>query len=818
MRDVQFALRTLWRSKGYAAIAILTLAIGVGANTAIFSIIDTILLRPLPFRQPDRLVRLFETEDAPGQYPLTGPDIADWRTQNHTFEDIAMFSWLQDMNASRNGESDHILGAPTEGNFFDIFGVRPVIGRTWVRGEDQKGKDDVVVLSYRFWQSRFAGDPHILNQTLELDARKYTIVGVMPPQFRFPTRAQVWFPMEMVNKYERGSHWASAIGRLKPGVTVKAAQADLSVIASNLEKQYPGSNHKVGAVVVSLRDNLIGNSRSSLMMMLWAVALVLLIACANVANLVLTRAVARRKEIAVRSALGAARSRLVRQWLTESLVLSVSGGAVGLLLGWGVLSAFAHAKSFSLPQFNALELNGTVLAFTFGIAVLTGLLFGLFPAVQVSRAGVFDELRGGAGSSISASRGRKLASNSLVVSEIALSLVLLIGAGLLMKDFVRLRGTDIGVRPDGVWTAAIQLPEATYKEYARQGQFARSLEENARGIPGVENVAVASHLPLEGGSNSYVKIRGRATGQLSGPLCETHQVSPEYFKAMGMRLIAGRVYTEPEVAQAAANTELRSAAFLRHEKLSESQTNVMVYPAVINQTMVRTFWPDQNPLGQFFSLNGDHGPWQQVLGVVNDVKQWGLTQKPISEAYTPFTGGDRLFLVLHSKGDPALLANEARQVVSKLDATLPLFNVRTMDQVIGESAQGSQFMTLLLGCFAAFAAILAAVGIYGVLSYVVSQRTREIGIRMSLGANRRLVLGQVLGEGMKLAAIGFALGIAGALAAGKVIQSQLHGVKPNDVAVLAGTTLLMALIAAAACYLPARRASNLDPMIALRED
>jgi len=819
VQDLKYALRNLWKAKGFAAVAILTLAIGVGANTAIFSIIDTILLRPLPFHQPDRLVRLFETESAPGSYPFAGPDLADWRAQNHTFEDMAMYGWAQAMNASQEGRADHVRGVATEVNFFDVLGVRPLLGRTWAPGEGQPGKDRLAVLSYAFWQSRFAGDPRAIGQTIELDARKYTIVGVMPPSFRFPSQSQLWMAQEMVhNEYPRGSHWASAVGRLKPGAGIKAAQADLIVIAAGLEKAYPDSNYKVGAKVVSLRENLVGDSRSSLLMMLWAVALVLLIACANVANLLLSRAVARQKEMAVRSALGAGRRRLVRQLLTESVLLAVVGGAVGLLLGWGLVSLFSHAKSFALPQFNVIQLNGTVLAFTLVLTLATGVLFGLAPALQASRTDLHEELKGGAGSSVSPSRSRRLASDILVVSEIALSLLLLTGAGLLLKDFVRLRNVDVGVRTEGVWTGALQLPKALYDDNAQQFQFARALLEKLRHIPGVDAAALTSVLPLEGGSNGYVKLRGKPSGPAGGPLVESHSVSPDYFRAIGVRLISGRVFTAADVARYAELDTRQSEAQRQKAKLSPDETNAMVYPAVINQTMARYFWPNQDSVGQMFSYGSDTGPWRQVIGVVGDVREWGLTHAPVPEAYSAFDGRSYFFVVLHTSMRPSSVTPPVRQALAQLDRSLPLFNVRSMAEVIGDDAQGSQFLSQLVGSFAAFAALLAAIGIYGVLSYAVNQRMREIGIRMSLGASRGRVLAQVLVAGMRLAVLGFAIGLAGAFAAGRVMASLLHEVDPRDPAVLLGTTGLLTLITLAACYVPARRAARLDPMEALRQE
>ncbi|HEX3879080.1 MAG TPA: ABC transporter permease [Bryobacteraceae bacterium] len=819
MQDLKYALRLLWKAKAFTVVAVLTLAIGVGANTAIFSIIDTILLRPLPFHNPGELVRLFETEAAPGTYPFAGPDLGDWRAQNHTFGDMAMYGWVHDLNASREGRADHLQGVPTEANFFDLLGVHPLLGRTWMPGEGQPGKERVTVLSYALWQSRFAGNPEILNQTIDLDAREYTIIGVMPPSFRYPTRAQLWFPEEMVkNDFPRGSHWASAIGRMKPGVTIKQAQAELTVIAAALEKAYPDSNYKVGAKVVSLRDNVIGDSRASLLMMLWAVALVLMIACANVANLLLSRAVARQKEIAVRSALGAGRGRLVRQLLTESVLLALAGGAVGLGLGWSLVSLFSKLKSFALPQFNVIELNGAVLAFTFGLALAAGILFGLVPAIQSSRPDLHDELKGGAGSSISPSRGRRMATNILVVSEVALSLLLLSGAGLLLKDFVRLRSLDVGVRPDGVWTATVQLPKARYEKTLQQRELAMSLLDKMQHMPGIDAAALSSKLPLEGGSNGYVKVRGKPSTPMSGPLVEVHSISPAYFRAMGVPLISGRVFDDTDVKRAAALDDVASEARRKKEKLSPEQTNNTVYPAVINRSMQRQFWPNEGAIGKMFSFGADNGPWQEVIGVVGDVKQWGLTHAPVPEAYSAYTGDSGFYIVLHTPMQPTSVSTEVRQALAQADSTLPLFNVRTMEEVIGDSAQGTQFLSLLVGSFAVFAALLAAIGIYGVLSYAVSQRTREIGIRLSLGASRGRVLSQMLGEGMRLAGAGFVIGIAGAIAAGRVMASLLHEVKPQDPAVLTITTALLAVIALAACWLPAWRAARLDPTSALRHD
>jgi putative ABC transport system permease protein len=817
LQDLRYAARNLLKSPGFTAVAAITLTIGIGANTAIFSVIDTVLLRPLPYRNPGQLVRLYETEAAPGRYPFAGPDFVDWKAQNKTFQDMTLLGWQRDFNLSGEGQPDHVLGVPTEANFFSLLGAGPLLGRTWAPGEDQPGKDQVVILSYGLWRSRFAGDPGAIGRTIELNSEKHTIVGVMPASFRYPSRAQLWIPLDMDAKGlgTRGNHWAGAIGRLKPGVAFPTALADLKLIAQRLEQTYPDSNDKVGATAVPLHDDLVGDSRSSLLMMLSAVGLVLLIACANVANLLLSRASARQKEMAVRSALGAARVRLLRQLLTESLLLSLLGGALGVLAAWGIIALFSRARLTGIPQFAIIQLNEEVLAFAFALAVATGVLFGIVPALRTSRPDLHEELKGGAGSAISPGRRRRSTSNVLVAAEMALSLLLLVSAGLLLKDFARLRNLDIGVRPEGVWTAAVRLPEASYKTDRQKYAFSQALLERSARLAGVDAAAIGDHLPLEGGSNYYINIRGR-TSERSNRLVENHGVSPGYFGAMGVRLLQGRLFTEEDVERTLALEERWRQLTEGGARLPPDQSNAMLFPVVINQSMARFFWPNQSPLGQMFSNGGDNGPWRQVIGVVNDVRETGLASKPVPEAYDAFDGGSRLFLVLHTSLPPSSLTPQVRRALAQIDSSLPLFSVRTMDQVIADNAQGQQFFSLLVGSFAALAMVLAAVGIYGVLSYAVTERTREIGIRISLGASRGRVLGEVMREGMRLAAIGLVAGMAGALAAGRLLASFLHEVTPADPAILVLTAGLLAVVALVACYLPARRAARLDPMAALR--
>jgi putative ABC transport system permease protein len=819
LQDLRYGVRNLLASRGFAVVAILTLAAGIGVNTAIFSVVDAILLRPLPYPNPDRLVRLYETEAAPGTYPFTGPDFIDWKTQNSTFSDMALYGWPSTMNLAGKGQAEHVAVVPTEANYFALLGAKPALGRTFAPGEDQPG-NDLVIVSHGEWQKRFGGDSKVVGQNVELNAKKYTIIGVMPNGFAMPVRTDYWRPLDMSGKGlgERGSHWANAIGRLKPGVSIQKAEADVKVIAARLEKAYPDSNHKVGAVVVSLQEDLVGRSRNQMMMMLAAVGLVLLIACANIANLMLSRAVSRQKEMAVRSALGASRPRLVQQLLTESVLLSVAGGCIGLLLGWGLIQLLPKIKSFNLPNVNMVQLNSSVLAFTFVLAVVTGVLFGLAPAIQISRPDVHEELKGGAGSALSPRRRQRLLRNLLVVGEIGLSMLLLISAGLLLKDFWRVRGAEVGVRREGVWTAAVELPESKYDTAVQRNAFCRKLLEEARALPGVQSAALTDRMPLEGGANYYVQVRGRVSERMSGPLVETHAATSEYFRAMGIPLLQGRVFTDADIQHAVDLDTQRREAFKKGIRFTPDQTNAMVYPAVINQTMARYFWPNEDPLGKMFGGGGggQNGPWREVIGVVGDVRQWGLTQKPQPEAYDPLYAPRRMFLALHTSVPPATVTPAVRHALAQIDSGLALYRPRTIEDVVDDNSRGQRFLSSLVGSFAGLAALLAALGVYGVLSYAVTQRTREIGIRMSLGASRSRVLGEVLRDGMLLALAGFIVGLGGAFAASRLMESLLHGLSPRDPAVWAGTAALLAMVTLLACIVPARRAARLDPMTALR--
>jgi putative ABC transport system permease protein len=818
-QDLRYAARMLRNNLAFSIIAIVTLASGIGVNTAIFSVVDAVLLRPLPFGDPGQLVRLHETEAAPGKYPFTAPDFLDWKTQNHTFQDMTLYAWTNSFNLSGEGTPNRVIGVRTEANFFSVLGSKALMGRTWAPGEDQPGKEREVILSYALWQRQFGADPNIVGKTAKIDGQTHNIIGMMPPSFRFPASVELWMPLLMDSKslFPRGSHAYNAIGRLKPGVTLERAQADVSLIASQLEKQYPASNTKVGAAILPLHESIVGQSRTSLAVMMWAVGLVLLIACANVANLLLSRAVARQREMGIRSALGAQRLRLVRQLLTESVLLGIAGGALGVGLAVFGIQTITSFKDVGLPSVNTIGLNINVLLFTLGLSVLTGIIFGIVPALHTARADVFDELKGGAGGIVSHSRSRRLASDALVVAEVGLALLLLASAGILLKDFQRLRNSKIGVRTDGIVTASVSLPNAGYTDQQQQFNFEQRMRHGLANVPGIDSVAVSSLLPLEGGNNGYRHKRGETFTPMTGPLVENHNITPGYFRTFGISLLKGRDFTEADLSEELQrDTKTRELFKVSgNNPPPADQTNSIVYPAIINETMARIFWPNEEPLGKMFG-QGPNGPWNEVVGVVSDVKQWGLAQPPQPEAYTLLDGSSRLIFVVHSSLPKASVAAAMRRALADIDNSLALYGVRSMDEVVADQAITERLLTTLVGVFSGLALLLSAVGIYGVLSYVVTQRTREIGIRISLGASRGRVLGLMLKEGLTLAVVGVLTGTVASVAVAKVLTSVLHGISPRDPLILSATAAGLVLIAFLACYIPARRATKVDPMVALR--
>ena len=819
LQDLHYAARTLRRNPGFALVAMVTLALGIGANTAIFSVVHTTLLQPLPFAHPEQLVELRQTESAPGDYPLTGEDYLDWRAQNSTFRDMSLYSWVIGMNASGTDAPEAVSVISTQANFFQLLGVSPQIGRAFSAGEDRKGADHIALLSDAFWKAHFGGSRDALGKTLELNSNPYTIIGVMPAWFRGPGDADLWVPLDMAleNIGRRGSHSWRGIGRIKAGVTVEQARADLRAIAERLEKQFPDSNRNVDAVVIPIREWLVAGFSDQLWIMFGAVGLVLLIACANVANLLLARSTSRRREIAVRVALGAGRARLLRQLLTESLLLSLLGGVIGIVVAYSSVGLLRGVLTNVLPQPNPIRLGLVPLAFTFLVCVAAGVLFGLAPAVQSSSAGSGDALKSRGSLHAGSTRRGNWIRNTLVAGEIALSLSLLTSAGLLLRTFENLRSANLGIRPEPLLTAAVKLPGVRYKTLDQSWAFYDQLIEKITASPGVRAAALTSKLPLRGGMNGYITIPGKQTESQTGPLVESSYISAGYFRVMGIPLLAGRDFTRADLEETARPSREMTPSKPAAEAGAASKKYVL--PAVINETMARTFWPGENVLGKIF----EHGYTFRIIGVVGDANQGSPRGIPMPEAYYGLPllldqPGWPFNIVVESLGAPESLAGAVRAAVASLDRSLALFHVRTMPQIIAESMTTTQYETVLLLSMAALALLLAAVGTYGVMSYVVGQRTNEIGIRMALGARPMGILAMVLRQAFLRVLIGIVAGWCGAAGGAKAIESLLFRVPPFDLVTYASVSGLLAVVGLGACWIPVRRAMRVDPVIALRDE
>jgi len=781
MQDIRYAARMLVRNPGFALIAMVTLALGIGANTAIFSLVHTTLLQPLPYPRPEQLVELRETETAPGDYPLTGEDYLDWRSQNSTFSDMSLYSWPIGVNASGADAPEAVSEIATQANFFQRLGVSPQIGRAFANREDAKGANHVVLLNDAFWKTHFGGRAEALARTLELNNAPYTIIGVMPAWFRGPNDADLWVPLDMSleNLGRRGNHNWRGIGRMKAGVTLEQARADLRTTAKRLEKQFPDSNRHVGAVVIPMREWLVGGFAVQLWIMFGAVGLVLLIACANVANLLLARSTSRRREIAVRTALGAGRARLLRQLLTESLLLSLLGGCFGILVAYTSVSLLRGVLTDVLPQPTPLRVGLVPLAFTFLVCVAAGVLFGLAPALQSSSVESSDALKSKGSLHAGATRHASWLRNTLVAGEIALSLALLTTAGLLLRTFENLRNTNLGIQPEHVLTAAVKLPGVHYKTLDQSWQFYEQPLQKLSASPGVRTAALTSKLPLRGGMNGYIVIPGKQTESMTGPLVEWSYISPSYFRAMGIPLLAGRDLTQADLEDTAK--PLREMTSSMSQAEAEVLNKKYALPTVINETMAKTFWPGEDVIGKTF----EHGPTCRVIGVVGDVNQGSPRGIPMPEAYFGLPAlleipGFPFNVVVQSSGAPEIFVGAVRPAVDSLDKSLALFHVRTMPQIIAESMTTTQYETVLLLSMAGLALLLAAVGTYGVMSYVVGQRTNEIGIRMALGARPKEILAMVLRQAFVLVLIGIVVGLAGAAGGAKAMQSMLFHVPPFD--------------------------------------
>jgi putative ABC transport system permease protein len=802
LKDVRYGVRMLLRNPGFTVVAVIALALGIGANAAIFSVVNGVLLSPLPYNEPERLMMILETKLP--QFPefsIAPGNFLEWKKQNTVFERLVAFKDTS-LNLIGTGDPERLRVLNVTEGFFAMLGTKPQLGRDFLPEEDQPERNNVVILSQGLWQKRFGADPTILNQSIALSGKSYTVIGVMPATFRFgPLEEQIdlWTPMGFTAQeaQNHGGHYVAAIGQLKPGITVDQASAEMATIAGRVAAQYPAATGW-GVKIVPLLEFSVRSIKPALLVLLVAVAFVLLIACANVASLLLARAAGRQKEIATRTALGAGRWRIVRQLLTESMLLSVVGGAVGLLLAkWGTDLLLTLAPS-DLPRMDNVSVDGRALAFTAAITFLTGIIFGLLPALQASKPNLNEAMKDAARGS-SEGRGRKLVRNTLVVLEVASALVLLIGAGLMIKSFYKLQEVDPGFEPNNALTASIELPTQRYPKETQQVAFFQQLIERVQALPGVEAAGASCVVPMT--DNDFVlafEIDGRPPLQ-PGTTQSTnyYSVSADYFKAMGIPLRRGRVFTAAD-------------------------TKDSPHVAVINETMARKIFPDEDPIGKRITFDDrDKNPdWYEIVGIVGDVKHYGLDQPTTMQTYEPYTQQTLPFmtLVVRTTGSPASLGPVIRSEILKLDKEQPATSIKTLHEFFSISVAQQRFSVVLLGVFAAVALVLAAVGIYGVLSYAVTQRTHEIGIRMALGAGRRDVFRLVVGGGMLLTLIGIVGGLVAAFALTRLIASLLFGVTATDTLTFVTVSAVVLGVALLACYIPARRATRVDPLVALRAD
>ena len=800
-QDLRYALRTLINNPGFTVVAVFALALGIGANSAIFSVVNSVLLRPLPYKDPDQLMMVWE-ENSKAGYPQDTPTAAnfiDWRDQNQTFVGMAAIDY-RSFNLTGIGDPERIDGRRVSANLFSLLGVDAQLGRTFTPEEDRRGPGQVVILSHALWQRRFGGDPKIVGKSLTLNDRSYSVVGVMPPRFQYPTREdELWVPIAFDSNEagDRTTHYLKVLGRLKAGVTLAQAQADLTTIATRLQQQYPKSNTDIGVIITSLHEHLVGDIKTALFILLGAVGLVLLIACANVANLSLARAAVRQKEIAVRVALGASKWRLIRQFLTESVLLCVIAAVAGLILsvaGLFLLKAFIPAE-ISLAK--DVWIDTRVLGFTFGVSILTGLIFGLAPATQAAKFNLNETLKEGGRDSSSGSRRNRVRA-VLVVAEVAVSLVLLIGAGLLINSFIRLRRIDPGFSTDNMLTMRIELPWPKYTELKRRAAFYEDMIHRVESLAGVKSAAVTTSLPLlKEGYEIAITIEGRpAPPPGQDIIIITRIVSPKYFETMGMRLLKGR-------------------------DLSDQDRTNTPGVVVISEGMANRYWPGQDPIGKRISAGNPEKPedWLQIVGVVNDVRQYKLDAESKPQMYLTYAQTDFFAprdLAVKTDVDPASLAATVRRAVWEIDKDQPVSNISTMDEILSESLARQRFSMLLLAIFAGLAMLLAAVGIYGVMSYSVAQRRGEIGIRMALGAQKFDVLKLTVGEGLKLVLIGIGLGLIGALLLTRLMSSLLFGITATDPLTFIAISFVLVVVALIASYVPALRATRVDPLVALR--
>ncbi len=811
LQDLRFGFRTLLKNPGVSAVAIIALALGTGANSAIFSVVNAVLLRPLPYENPNSLVLVWGKNATTSRDPLSVPDFLDYRNQNAVFGEMACFAY-DDFNLSTGDEPEHIQGTMVSANYFAVLGANLSQGIAFRPEDDQPGASRIAIISNGLWKRRFGSDPNLVGQPILLNGASFIVTGIAPASFQSPNpedNPQVWVPLSLdggdrlrvpssvspASLTNRRGRFLIGIARLKPGVTPRQAQADLDTIASRLEQQYKDTNAGIGTSVVSLREHIIGKIESALVVLLAAVGFVLLIACANVANLLLARAAARQKEIAIRTALGAGRLRLIRQLLTESVLLSLVGGALGLVLAYGEIRLLLGLNPANIPRLSEIGIDGRVLGFTFLIAILTGIIFGLAPAVQASKTDLNEALKEGARGStggINRQRVRSL----LVVSEVALTVLLLIGAGLMLKSFYSLQRVNPGFNPANTLTMMVNLPASKYTDDHQVQAFFEQVLNRVNVLPGVQTAGAVTGLPLT--TTSVIRLRFIVDAHPPAnpsevPRATFRSISYNYFRAMGIALVKGRYFSEQD---------------------RDKSPPVVI----VNETMASRYWPGEDPIGKRLTIPSLGGVSREITGVVADVKHSSLDTESGAEMYVPYLQKSFNFmaLVIRTSSDRLRLTGAVRSEILSVDKSQPVYDVKTMQDVVNDSVSQPRLYTLLLGIFAALALTLAAVGIYGVMNYSVVQRKHEIGIRMALGAQRSDILKMVVGQGMLLALIGVAVGLAAALILTRVMESLLFGVSARDLGTFLIIPLVLAAIALLSSYIPARRATRVDPMIALR--
>ena len=806
IQDLRYGIRMLMKNPGFTFVAVLTLALGIGATTAIFSVVNTVLFRPLPFHDPDRVITVWEPSRDGRTLGLTDVEYFDYRSQNHVFDDMAAYA-IGTLSLTGSGEPERVAAMGGSASLFTVLAVPPVLGRTFTDEEDKPDAPQVALLSYGLWQRRFGADPNVIGKEVRVSEVSTTIIGVMPRNFQFINReVDLWVPLGLdPNNVNPRNRSYSIVARLKPAVGVQQARQEMNALAARLadeqKNRYPqGANTTSSLNLIPIYELIVGDSQRMLVVLLAAIGFVLLIACANVSMLSLARAEARQKEIAIRLAVGAGRIRIIRQLLTEGALLSALGGAVGLLsAGWGIDALRAIAPP-NIPRLDEVTVDGTVLGFVLIVSLVTAGIFGLVPGLQASRPDLQASLKEGV--TVSASSGRRRTRRLLVVSEVALALMLLIGAGLMIKSFSRLLNLDPGFNPKNVLTARLSLPSARYQQKQQVDTFYSQLVQRIEAIPGVEVVGLGSHLPLSGvNSNASFEIEGRP--RMSEDVIQNadyRMVSRDYFRALGVTVLKGRYFTE-------ADREDAPGAL------------------IINSTMATNYFPGEDPVGKRVNLGTPGSPWLTIVGIVNDVKHNGLTAGPKAEMYflhsqhayaNPFGVWRPMMLAVRTTVDPLSVSGSLKEAVQTLDKDLPVARLQALDQIVSSSIAQARFAMLLMTIFSLVALALAAAGVYGVVSYSVAQRTREIGIRMALGAQPRQVLRLVIGQGMGPALLGVAIGLVGALALTRLIQTLLFVVSATDPLTFASVAVLLAVVAFLACYLPARRATRVEATFALR--